>query len=111
MDENNCMVEMARYFLSFTQSESCGKCFPCRLGTTQLLEILTRITRGEGYLDDIQTITELGNTLIETSLCGLGQTCAKPALSTLKYFLMFWIGEKVKSLGFAHQMITNKFKT
>lgn len=86
MDENNCMVEMARYFLSFTQSESCGKCAPCRLGTTQLLEILTRITRGDGRLEDIQTIRSLGNTIIETSLCGLGQTCAKPALSTLKYF-------------------------
>ncbi|OPX37025.1 MAG: hydrogenase [Desulfobacteraceae bacterium 4484_190.1] len=87
MDENNCMVEMARFFLSFTQSESCGKCAPCRLGTTQLLEILTRITRGEGQLKDIQTIKDLGNTIIETSLCGLGQTCAKPVLSTLKYFL------------------------
>ena len=86
MDENNCMVEMARYFLSFTQSESCGKCAPCRLGTTQLLEILTRITRGDGRLEDIQTIQSLGNTIIETSLCGLGQTCAKPALATLKYF-------------------------
>ena len=86
MDENNCMVEMARYFLSFTQSESCGKCAPCRLGTTQLLEILTRITRGDGRLEDIQTIRSLGNTIIETSLCGLGQTCAKPALATLKYF-------------------------
>jgi NADH-quinone oxidoreductase subunit F len=86
MDENNCMVEMARYFLSFTQSESCGKCAPCRLGTTQLLEILTRITRGDGRLEDIQTIQSLGTTIIETSLCGLGQTCAKPALATLKYF-------------------------
>jgi len=86
MDENNCMVEMARFFLSFTQSESCGKCAPCRLGTTQLLEILTRITRGEGQLKDIQTIKDLGKTIIESSLCGLGQTCAKPALSTLKYF-------------------------
>jgi len=87
MDENNCMVEIARFFLSFTQSESCGKCAPCRLGTTQLLEILTRITRGEGRLKDIETISELGATITESSLCGLGQTCAKPALSTLKYFL------------------------
>jgi len=86
MDENNCMVEIARFFLSFTQSESCGKCAPCRLGTTQLLEILTRITRGEGELKDIETIKELGETITESSLCGLGQTCAKPALSTLKYF-------------------------
>ncbi|MBW2033501.1 MAG: FAD-dependent oxidoreductase [Deltaproteobacteria bacterium] len=87
MDENNCMVEIARFFLSFTQSESCGKCAPCRLGTTQLLEILTRITRGEGRLEDIETIKDLGKTITESSLCGLGQTCAKPALSTLKYFL------------------------
>jgi len=87
MDENNCMVEIARFFLSFTQSESCGKCAPCRLGTTQLLEILTRITRGEGRLEDIETIKDLGETITESALCGLGQTCAKPALSTLKYFL------------------------
>jgi NADH-quinone oxidoreductase subunit F len=87
MDENNCMVEIARYFLSFTQSESCGKCAPCRLGTTQLLEILTRITRGQGRLQDIDTIRELGETLTEASLCGLGQACSKPALSTLRYFL------------------------
>jgi NADH-quinone oxidoreductase subunit F len=86
MDENNCMVEIARFFLSFTQSESCGKCAPCRLGTTQLLEILSRITLGEGRLADLETIRELGHTITESSLCGLGQTCAKPALSTLKYF-------------------------
>ncbi|MBT3311117.1 MAG: FAD-dependent oxidoreductase [Desulfobacterales bacterium] len=87
MDENNCMVEIARFFLSFTQSESCGKCAPCRLGTTQLLEILTRITDGKGQLSDLETIKELGETITASSLCGLGQTCAKPALSTLKYFL------------------------
>jgi len=87
MDENNCMVEMARFFLSFTQSESCGKCAPCRLGTTQLLEILTRITQGRGRIEDIQTIRDLGETIISTSLCGLGQTAPKPALSTLNFFL------------------------
>lgn len=86
MDENNCMVEIARFFLSFTQSESCGKCAPCRLGTTQLVEILTRITRGQGKIEDIETIRGLGETITEASLCGLGQTCAKPALSTLRYF-------------------------
>jgi NADH-quinone oxidoreductase subunit F len=86
MDENNCMVEIARFFLSFTRSESCGKCAPCRLGTTQLHEILTRITLGRGKLQDLETIRELGQTITETSLCGLGQTCSKPALSTLKYF-------------------------
>lgn len=87
MDENNCMVEIARFFLSFTQSESCGKCAPCRLGTTQLLKILTKITNGEGRMEDIQTIRDLGETITSTSLCGLGATCAKPAISTLKYFL------------------------
>jgi len=87
MDENNCMVEIARFFLSFTQSESCGKCAPCRLGTTQLLEILTRITQGGGRIEDIQTIRDLGETIIASSLCGLGQTAPKPALSTLKYFI------------------------
>jgi NADH-quinone oxidoreductase subunit F len=86
MDENNCMVEIARFFLSFTQEESCGKCSPCRIGTTQLLEILTRLTRGEGQLKDLETIQEIGHTITEASLCGLGQTCAKPAISTLKYF-------------------------
>jgi len=87
MDENNCMVEIARFFLSFTQSESCGKCAPCRLGTTQLLEILTRITQGKGKIEDLQTIHELGKTIVKSSLCGLGQTAPKPALSTLNYFL------------------------
>ncbi len=87
MDENNCMVEIARFFLSFTQSESCGKCAPCRLGTTQLLKILTKITNGEGRMEDIQAIKDLGDTITSASLCGLGTTCAKPAISTLKYFL------------------------
>ncbi|MBU4034816.1 MAG: FAD-dependent oxidoreductase, partial [Proteobacteria bacterium] len=87
MDENNCMVEIARFFLSFTQSESCGKCAPCRLGTTQMLEILTRITQGRGRIEDIEIIKSIGATVAEASLCGLGQTCAKPVLSTLKYFL------------------------
>ncbi len=86
MDENNCMVEIARFFLSFTQSESCGKCAPCRLGTTQLLETLTRIVNGGGRPEDLEAIEELGDTITAASLCGLGQTCAKPALSTLKYF-------------------------
>lgn len=87
MDENNCMVEIARFFLNFTQSESCGKCAPCRLGTTQLLEILTRITKGQGRMEDLDALRDIGKTVTETSLCGLGQTCAKPALSTMRYFL------------------------
>ncbi|MBW1960521.1 MAG: FAD-dependent oxidoreductase [Deltaproteobacteria bacterium] len=87
LDENNCMVEIARFFLSFTQSESCGKCAPCRLGTTQLLEVLTRITQGKGRIEDIKILKEIGHTMTEASLCGLGQNCAKPAISTLQYFI------------------------
>ncbi|MGM0452478.1 MAG: FAD-dependent oxidoreductase [Thermodesulfobacteriota bacterium] len=86
LDENNCMVEIARFFLNFTQSESCGKCAPCRLGTTQLLETLSRITTGQGHPEDIETLKVIGNTVSEASLCGLGQASPKPALSTLKYF-------------------------
>jgi NADH-quinone oxidoreductase subunit F len=86
LDENNCMVEIARFFLTFTQSESCGKCAPCRLGTTQMLDILTRITNGHGRVEDIDAIKSLGETMMEASLCGLGQACPKPALSTLRYF-------------------------
>ncbi|MFO8089089.1 MAG: FAD-dependent oxidoreductase [Desulfatiglandaceae bacterium] len=86
MDENNCMVEIARFFLSFTQSESCGKCAPCRLGTTQMLEILTRITLGKGRDADIEALKSIGDTMMETSLCGLGQASPKPVISTLTYF-------------------------
>jgi len=86
MDENNCMVEIARFFLSFTQSESCGKCSPCRLGTKEMLQILTRITRGDGSDKDLQMLREVGKAVRDTSLCGLGQTCPKPVLSTLQYF-------------------------
>jgi NADH:ubiquinone oxidoreductase subunit F (NADH-binding)/(2Fe-2S) ferredoxin len=86
MDETTCMVEVARYFLSFTQAESCGKCVPCRLGTKQMLEILTRITKGKGKENDIATLYEIARTVKECSLCGLGQTCPNPVLSTLSYF-------------------------
>lgn len=86
MDESTCMVEVARYFLSFTQAESCGKCVPCRLGTKQMLEILNRITRGKGKESDIDTLYDIARTVKECSLCGLGQTCPNPVLSTLHYF-------------------------
>jgi len=86
MDETNCMVEIARYFLSFTQAESCGKCIPCRLGTRQMLEILTRITEGKGHDDDIDSLITIATTVKECSLCGLGQTSPNPVLSTIKYF-------------------------
>lgn len=86
MDQDTCMVEVARYFLSFTQAESCGKCAPCRLGTKQMLEILTRITQGKGQESDLDTLFTIARTVKECSLCGLGQTCPNSVLSTLRYF-------------------------
>jgi NADH-quinone oxidoreductase subunit F len=86
LDETTCMVDVARYFLSFTQSESCGKCVPCRLGTKQMLEILTRITQGKGRDEDMDTLLTIAKTVKECSLCGLGQTCPNPILTTLEYF-------------------------
>ncbi|MBQ2596321.1 MAG: NADH-quinone oxidoreductase subunit NuoF [Oscillospiraceae bacterium] len=86
MDEDTCMVEVARFFMNFTQNESCGKCVPCREGTKRMLEILERIIRNEGELEDLDTLESLANTITEASLCGLGQTACKPVLSTLKYF-------------------------
>jgi NADH-quinone oxidoreductase subunit F len=86
LDDSTCMVEIARYFLSFTQAESCGKCIPCRVGTKHMLEILTRITKGEGRDEDIDTLQNIAITVKECSLCGLGQTCPNPVLTTLKYF-------------------------
>ncbi len=86
MDEENCMVDVARYFLNFTQEESCGKCVPCRVGTKQLVEILTRITKGKGEEEDIKTLEDLSKTIKSTSLCGLGQTAPNPVLTTLRYF-------------------------
>ncbi len=86
MDEDNCMVDVARFFLDFTQDESCGKCPPCRIGTKRMLEILERITSGEGEAGDIELLEELGEKIIETSLCGLGQTAPNPVLSTIRFF-------------------------
>ncbi len=86
MDEENCMVDVARYFLNFTQEESCGKCVPCRVGTKQLVDILTRITQGKGEEEDIKTLENLSKTIKATSLCGLGQTAPNPVLTTLRYF-------------------------
>jgi NADH-quinone oxidoreductase subunit F len=86
MDENTCMVDIARYFLTFTQIESCGKCAPCRLGTQRMLEILIRITEGKGSEADLRTLEEFAATVKATSLCGLGQTAPNPVLTTLKFF-------------------------
>ncbi len=86
MDETTCMVDMARFFLDFTKKESCGKCTFCRVGTQRMLEILTRITKGEGKAGDIETLIELSNQIKDSSLCGLGQTAPNPVLTTIKYF-------------------------
>ena len=86
MDDATCMVDIARFFLNFTQNESCGKCTPCRLGTRQMLEILTRITEGKGREQDIDTLLTIARTVKECSLCGLCQTSPNPVLTTINYF-------------------------
>ncbi len=86
MDEDNCMVDIARFFLDFTVEESCGKCTPCRIGTRRMLEILNRIVEGKGKEGDIERLERLARTIKEASLCGLGQTAPNPVLSTLHYF-------------------------
>lgn len=86
MDTGTCMVDVARFFLNFTQNESCGKCTFCRIGTRRMLEILTRITEGKGVLEDIERLEELATNIIKGSLCGLGQTAPNPVLTTLRYF-------------------------
>ncbi|MDR1044845.1 MAG: NADH-quinone oxidoreductase subunit NuoF [Candidatus Adiutrix sp.] len=86
VDEDTCMVDLARFFLTFTRSESCGKCTPCREGTTRMLEILENITQGKGKRGDIELLEELARNIKASALCGLGQTCPNPILSTLQYF-------------------------
>ena len=86
MDEDNCMVDIAKFFLDFTVDESCGKCSPCRIGTKRMREILEKITSGKGTIEDIDKLEELAHYIKENSLCGLGQTAPNPVLSTLKFF-------------------------
>ncbi|MBR6563407.1 MAG: NADH-quinone oxidoreductase subunit NuoF [Clostridia bacterium] len=86
MDEDNCMVDIAKFFLEFTVDESCGKCAPCRIGTRRMLDILNRITEGKGEEGDIEKLEELANNIKATALCGLGQTAPNPVLSTIRYF-------------------------
>jgi len=86
MDDETCMIDIARYFLSFTQAESCGKCVPCRVGTKQMLDILERICQGEGRPEDIDLLQEMGEQIKAGSLCQLGQTAPNPVLTTLRYF-------------------------
>ncbi|MBT9171326.1 MAG: NADP-reducing hydrogenase subunit HndC [Actinobacteria bacterium] len=86
LDEDDCMVDVARYFLDFTQKESCGQCSLCRLGSVQMLEILNAITEGKGRIEDIDLLIELGEGIKIGSICGLGQTAPNPVLSTIRYF-------------------------
>lgn len=86
MDEDICMVDIARFFMDFIQNESCGKCVPCRIGTQRMLEILTRITEGKGQPGDLELLEELARSVKDSALCGLGQTAPNPVLSTLRYF-------------------------
>ena len=86
MDEDSCMVDVARFFLDFVQDESCGKCVPCRIGTKRMLEIVNRICEGKGQESDIEQLTDLGGKIKDTALCGLGQTAPNPVLSTIRHF-------------------------
>jgi len=86
MDENTCMVDVARYFLEFTTAESCGKCTPCREGTKRMLKLLTGIIEGRGQEGDIEQLEKLGQVVKATSLCGLGATAPNPVLTTIRYF-------------------------
>ena len=109
MDESDCMVDIARFFLEFTQEESCGKCPPCRIGTKRMLEILERITAGHGEVQDLEKLELLASTIKNASLCGLGQTAPNPVLSTLKYFKEEYeahIIEKKCPAGVCHALLT-----
>ena len=86
MDEDNCMVDVARYFIEFTHSESCGKCVPCRVGLDKSLRILNNFTNGNGIEADLESLDELGRMIRDMSLCGLGQTAPNPVLTTMRHF-------------------------
>jgi NADH-quinone oxidoreductase subunit F/NADP-reducing hydrogenase subunit HndC len=86
MDEDDCIVDVTKFYLEFCVEESCGKCAPCRIGTKKLFEYLERFTKGQGKPEDIQKMKDIGNAMKKASLCGLGQTAANPVLSTLNYF-------------------------
>ena len=106
MDEDTCMVETARFFMEFTQKESCGKCVPCREGTKRMLEILNRIIANKGTLEDLDLLEELADTISSTALCGLGQSACKPVQSTLKYLRNEYLAHVVDH----HCPICNKEK-
>ena len=86
MDQSDCMVNVAKFYLKFCVDESCGKCAPCRIGGYQMLQILDRISQGRGKMDEIEQLERLCNAMQKASLCGLGQTAPNPVLSTLRYF-------------------------
>ena len=109
MDEETCMVDVAKYFLTFLQDESCGKCVPCRLGVDRMLEIITDITEGRGRPEQLDLLEELGDTISQTALCGLGKTAPNPVLSTLRYFRPEYeahISEKKCPAGVCQALIT-----
>jgi len=109
MDEETCMVDVAKYFLTFLQDESCGKCVPCRLGIDRMLEIITDITEGRGRPEQLALLEELGETVAQTALCGLGKTAPNPVLSTLRYFRSEYeahINEKRCPAGVCKALIT-----
>jgi len=109
MGQETCMVDVAKYFLTFLQDESCGKCVPCRLGIDRMLEIVTDITEGNGTHQQISLLEELGSTVSQTALCGLGKTAANPVLSTLRYFRDEYethINEKKCSAGVCQALVT-----
>ena len=102
MDEDNCMVDIAKFFLEFTVDESCGKCTPCRVGTKRMYEILDRITKGQGTLEDIDKLQELAYYIKDNALCGLGQTAPNPILSTIKFFKDEYVAHVVDKKCPAH---------
>jgi NADH:ubiquinone oxidoreductase subunit F (NADH-binding)/(2Fe-2S) ferredoxin len=102
MDEDNCMVDVAKFYMEFICDESCGKCSPCRIGTKRILEILTRITEGKGTMEDLDTLEELSKTIQKNSLCALGQTAANPVNSTLRHFRDEYIAHIVEKRCPAH---------
>ena len=95
MDEDNCMVDIAKFFLEFTVDESCGKCSPCRIGTKRMMELLDKITEGKATLEDIDKLEQLALYIKQNSLCGLGQTAPNPVLATLKFFREEYIAHVV----------------
>jgi NADP-reducing hydrogenase subunit HndC len=112
MDENTCMVDVAKYFMAFLKDESCGKCYVCRKGTQRMHEILDDISKGQGTLEQLETLEELALVVKDASMCGLGQTASNPVLSTLRYFrdeYLRHIEQKKCPAGVCRELITFSF--